>query len=142
MATDIELHPGDKIIFKPQSIHRVRFGGKVRGGALTLTSFSDVQKILDFDAGLFEAKDDFFRAGAAQQVSATVKANADTSGVPEFFFTCGANAVHGDQMVTIALKIAAGASSGTFEVTTKNVPAPHSWQIKTPLGDTKDLARP
>jgi signal peptidase I len=147
---DLTLHPGDTITFSPLTVHRVRFGGSVtqNNANLSLTSFGDIQKVLNIDpiSPPFETVGDFVRAGQGQKVTATVKPDALTSGVPEFLFTCGFNQTHANEMVTVSFKIVA-APAGTpqrqVQITTNNdPPAPnHRWVLKTPGGD-KSLTRP
>jgi hypothetical protein len=143
---DLTLRPGDKIIWSPSGVHRLRFGGKVRTDTITLTSFADVKKILDIDPinPDFATVGDFVRAGAAQKVTATVKADAHTSGVSEFFFTCGVNSDHANDMVTVSFKIAAPQQGGNAQSRTAEIDAvdgPRRWRLKTTEGEKK-LTRP
>jgi plastocyanin len=113
---ELTLRPGDTITWTPDPPHRVRFGGSVaHGGTLALTPFAEVEKILDITPKLTAGSDGIARAGTGEKVTATVKADADKAGVPEFFFTCGFPA-HPDIMVTVSFKIAAAAGQPARDV--------------------------
>src|SRR5258708_4661734 len=66
---ELTLRPGDTITWSPASVHRIRFGGKVRTNAadfptnnnVQLPSFTDVKKVLDIT--LTPATPDFEVAG-------------------------------------------------------------------------------
>jgi hypothetical protein len=142
---ELTLRPGDTITWRPSSVHRVRFGGKVRS-TLRLTPFADVKQVLDFSpiTPPFSVDQDFVRGESAQKVTATVNANAQTSGVPDFFFTCGFSDDHADDMVTVPFTIASPLPTPgqprNVEIITTNNPK-HRWLLKTSAGN-RTLTRP
>jgi hypothetical protein len=127
---DLTLRPGDRLSWSPSAPHRVQFGGTP--GGITLTPYSNVQKVLDISPPLTTDPQRIARAAPGATVNATVKADAATSGVAAFNFTCG---THPAQMITMSFKIAP-ASSGqqprNVEVITAN---PLRWILKTDHGD-------
>jgi hypothetical protein len=154
---ELTLHPGDTITWSPSSVHRVRFGGKVRPNTadfptnnnVQLPSFTDIKKVLDI-APInpdWTITGDIAKAGQAQKVVATVKANAHTLGVPELIFTCGFSDGHADDMVTVSFKFApplAAPATRSIEIITANGPPPpgaiHRFLLKTVAGE-KSLTR-
>jgi len=147
---ELTLHPGDTIRWTPSSVHRIQFGGKVRKDTITLPSFEQVKKVLqditlDPPTPALEVTGDIAKSAQLQKVVATVRPDAATAGVPEFFFTCGFNNTHGNDMVTVSFKFApapAGAKPRTVEIiTTNDPPAPnHRFLLKTAAGE-KSLTR-
>jgi hypothetical protein len=106
-AAERALRVGDTITWTPQGPHRLRFGGSVtHNGPLALTTFSDVQKVLEnFNPPPPPAgADGVVSWPAATKVTAKVKADTGTPAVAEFFFTCGFPA-HSSQMVTAPFKV-------------------------------------
>jgi hypothetical protein len=99
---------------------------------VNLTSFSDIQKILDLNppppppdpSGIVSY-------AAGQVVKATVKPNAVGS-VTEFNFTCGF-VPHYGLMVTVPFKIVAGQSPKNLQIETPGI----FWALKTPQGDQR-----
>jgi hypothetical protein len=153
---ELTLRPGDTITWSPSSVHRVRFGGKVRpdntdfptNNNVQLPSFAGVKKVLDI-APInpdWAVTGDIAKAGQAQKVVATVRANAHTLGVPELIFTCGFSDGHADDMLTVSFKFAApavpAAPPRNVEITTTNDPPPpnHRFLLKTAAGE-KNLTR-
>src|SRR5262249_7599853 len=138
---DLTLRPGDTIRWPPSPPHRVRFGGTVthNNTSITLTSFSDVQKVLDISPPLSADPQGVAVAAAGATVTAKVKDNAATGGVPAFFFTCGFPP-HTGLMVTVPFTIAQsdGRPVRNVQIVSGD---PHKWLLKTPQGD-KDLLRP
>jgi hypothetical protein len=161
---ELTLRPGDKITFSPQTVHRIRFGGKVRPSAVKfptnnnvqLHSFATIKKVLDFAPMTpdFQVTGDIAKAGQAQKVVATVKADAHTQGVSEISFTCGFNDSHADDMVTISFKIAAplpppappapAPAARNVEITSTNNPPPpnHRFLLKTSAGEKSLTLKP
>lgn len=156
---ELTLRPGDTITWSPSSVHRVRFGGKVRPDSadfptnnnVQLPSFTDVKKVLDIApiAPDWTITGDIAKAGQAQKVVATVKANAHTLGVPELIFTCGFSDGHADDMVTVSFKFAPplpapAPAPRNIEIITANGPPPsgaiHRFLLKTGAGE-KSLTR-
>jgi plastocyanin len=141
---DLTLRPGDTITWSPNAPHLVRFGGTVthKGAQVVLTPFSDVQKVLDISPPpLTVDAQGVALAGSGQKVTATVKTDAPTSGVAEFFFTCGF-VPHTGLMVTVPFKIAASSGQPARNVQIVSVSAgTPRWVLKTPQGD-KNLTRP
>jgi plastocyanin len=137
---ELTLHPGDTITWTTSGPHRLRFGGSVthNGAPLTLTSFADVQKVLDITPPLTADAQGIARAPSGTTVTAKVKTDAATQGVSEFFFTCGFDP-HKDLMVTVSFQIAAssGDAPRTLQINSANPPR---WVLKdTP---DKNLTRP
>lgn len=138
---DLILRPGDTITWSPSAPHRVRFGGTVTtpNGTVTLTPFGDVQKVLDISPPLTADAQGVALAPTGAQVTATVKAGAATSGVSEFFFTCGFN-LHTGLMVTVSFKIA---PARNVEIVSADNPP--RWLLKPPPPPpqgNKKLTRP
>jgi hypothetical protein len=154
---ELTLRPGDTITWSPSSVHRVRFGGKVRPDSgdfptnnnVQLPSFTDVKKVLDIAPITpdWTITGDIAKAESAQKVVATVKANANTLGVPELIFTCGFSDGHADDMVTVSFKFAPplpAPAPRNIEIITANGPPPpgaiHRFLLKTDAGE-KSLTR-
>jgi hypothetical protein len=148
---ELTLHPGDTITWSPGNPHRVRFGGTVvhKGNMITLPSFATVKRVLDLvlmpATPPFDEMGDIARSATApQKVIATVKANADTEGVMELFFTCGFNETHANNMVTRSFKFAAqvpGQHRDVEIITAGVAPPDHRFLLRTPAGE-KNLTRP
>src|SRR5438093_7676467 len=87
---ELTLRPGDIITLAPQPPHRVQFGGTVTHNnvTVTLTSFGDIQKILDVSPQLAANPQGVAVAGVGVAVTGKVKTDAPTSGVMAFAFTC------------------------------------------------------
>jgi hypothetical protein len=141
---ELTLRPGDMITWAPNAPHRVRFGGTVNhsGANLVLTPFADIQKVLDISPALTADAQGVATTPdpGGQKVSAKVKDDAASSGVTEFFFTCGFP-FHTGIMVTVAFKVApkdAAQPPRDVQIVSINPPA---WILKTPTGDKK-LVRP
>src|SRR5690349_1253541 len=89
---ELTLHPGDTLTWTTTAPHQLRFGGSVtHGGPLALTPWTDVQKVLDVQQSPTVDGQGVARWPSGTPVTATVKADAATSTVKEFFFTCGFN---------------------------------------------------
>jgi hypothetical protein len=114
---------------------------------LSLTPFADVQKVLgDFNPNLSaDAGGIATTAQGGVKVTAKVKADAATSGVSEFFFTCGF-LPHSNQMVTVSFKIAPSTGQAPRNVQIVSAPDPPlRWVLQTTPGDPKgdrSLKRP
>jgi hypothetical protein len=138
---DLTLRPGDTITWAPSPPHRVRFGGTVsHNGNLALTPFADVQKVLNISPALVADAQGVALGDTGATVTATVKSDAATSGVSEFFFTCGFPP-HTGMMVTVPFKVAppiAGQPPRNVQIVSANPPR---WVLKTAQGDKK-LTRP
>jgi hypothetical protein len=137
---ELTLRPGDTITWSTSGPHRLRFGGTVtHGGAnLSLTPFADVQKVLDLNPALSAGPDGVAMGGVGATVTATVKANAATQGVAEFFFTCG-HVPHNGIMVTVPFKIDAsgGQPARNLQIVSANPPR---WVLKD--APDKNMNRP
>lgn len=135
---ELTLRPGDTITWSPTAPHRLRFGGTVTHNNIEvkLTPFSDVQKILDVSPALKADAQGVALAETGAKVTAKVKADAATSGVSEFFFTCGFTP-HTGLMVTVPFKIAPskGEPARNVEIVSANPPR---WILKS----DKKLTRP
>src|SRR5262249_20603649 len=118
-----------------------------------LPSFTDVKKVLEIAPITpdWTVTGDIAKAGQAQKVVATVKANAHTLGVPELIFTCGFSDGHADDMLTVSFKFAAppappapAPAPRNIEIITANGPPPagaiHRFLLKTAAGE-KSLTR-
>jgi hypothetical protein len=159
---ELTLRPGDTITWSPDSVHRIRFGGKVRTNTakfptnnnVQLPSFTDVKKVLDIapiDPD-FEVTGDIAKAGQLQKVVAKVRANAHTLGVPGLIFTCGFSPSHGDDMVTVSFKFAAPlppapapAPRNIEIITADGAPPPnaiHRFLLKTAAGEKSLTLKP
>jgi hypothetical protein len=148
---ELRLRPGDTITWSPSNLHRIRFSGTVvhKGNMITLPPFGMVKQVPDLV--LMPASPPFEEMGNVaksatfpQKVIATVKANADTQGVMELFFTCGFNDIHANNMVTRSFKFAAPVPGQHREVeiiTAGLGPPDHRFLLKTPAGE-KNLTRP
>jgi hypothetical protein len=158
---ELTLRPGDTITWSPASVHRVRFGGKVRPNTtdfptnnnVQLLSFTDVKKVLNIAPITpdFVVTGDIAKAGQAQKVVATVKADAHTQGVPALIFTCGFSDGHADDMVTVSFKFAPplpapAPASRNIEIITANGPPPpgaiHRFLLKTAAGEKSLTLKP
>jgi hypothetical protein len=157
---ELTLRPGDTITWSPSSVHRIRFGGKVRpdkgdfptNNNVQLPSFTNLKKVLNITTPIdsdFAVTGDIAKAGEAQKVVAAVKADAHTLGVPELIFTCGFSDAHADDMVTVSFKFAAPLPGPTptprnIEIITANGEPPpgaiHRFLLKTAAGE-KSLTR-
>jgi hypothetical protein len=84
---DRVLRPGDIIQWTPAGPHKLHLGGS------GLTSVNDVDKILTISPAPAIDQGGVREWKPAQAVTATVKDNADTQGVAQFIFTCGAHLV-------------------------------------------------
>jgi hypothetical protein len=82
---DRVLRSGDKIQWMPAGPHKLQLGSS------GLTSLADVDKILTISPPPATDANGVRTWNAAQPVTATVKDNADTAGVANFIFTCGAH---------------------------------------------------
>jgi hypothetical protein len=137
---ELILRPGDTITWTPSSPHRLRFGGTVThsGAPLTLTPFSDVQKVLEINPPLTADSTGVALGGTGAVVNATVKSDAATSGVAEFFFTCGFPA-HTGLMVTVPFTVQArnGQPQRNVQIVSANPPR---WILKD--SPDKKLTRP
>jgi len=136
---DLTLRPGDTITWSPSMPHRVRFGGTVthNNTQVTLTPFSDIQKVLEFSSPLSADPQGVALADSGVAITAKVKSDAATSGVPEFFFTCGFIG-HTGLMVTIPFKITPsdGRPARNIQIVSANPPR---WILK---GEDKNLNKP
>jgi hypothetical protein len=85
--TDRVLRPGDKIrwVPDPQSPHKLQLG------STGLTSLADVDKILTISPAPTTDSNGVRIWKPGQAVTGTVNDNADTAGVANFIFTCGAH---------------------------------------------------
>ena len=139
-AEELTLHPGDTITWTPSSPHRLRFGGTVThgGSSLTLTAFADVQKVLNISPSLTVDSDGIALGGTGETINATVKSDAATSGVTQFFFTCGFP-FHTGLMVTLPFTIQAnsGQTPRNIQLVSANPPR---WVLKD--SPDKKLTRP
>jgi hypothetical protein len=127
---DLTLHPGDNIVWSPSAPHRVQFGGTP--GGVPLTPYPDIQRVLDISPPLTADPQGIARAAPGATVSAMVRADAATSGVAAFNFTCG---THPTQMITMSFEIApasSGQQARNVQVITGN---PLRWILKTDHGD-------
>jgi hypothetical protein len=148
---ELTLRPGDTITWSPENPHRIRFGGSVvhGGNMVRLPSFDTVKKVLDIvlmpTMPPLEVTGEVAKSATApQKVVATVIADAHMAGVTEFFFTCGFNEPHANNMVTVSFKFAAPISGQrrNVEIITAEVfPPNHRFLLKTPAGEKK-LTRP
>lgn len=134
-SEDLTIRPGDTITWSPVG-HQVRFGGSVthNGATLALTPIDAVKKVLDLNPPPPNPEPaGFVRYDHGVKVVATVRADAATSGVSEFFFTCGFDP-HFDLMVTVPFKIqpADGQPTRNVEIVSADPPR---WVLKTPQGD-------
>jgi hypothetical protein len=136
---DLTLRPGDTITWSPSPPHRVRFGGTVthNNTAVQLTPFADVQKVLDINPPLSADPQGVTLAEVGATVTAKVKNDAATAGVPEFSFTCGFPP-HTGLMVTIPFKImpSDGRPARNIQIVSANPPR---WILKA---EDKNLTRP
>jgi hypothetical protein len=151
-SAELILRPNDTITWTVSGPHRLRFGGSVsHGGApLALTTFADVQNILDLNPTLTADGSGVAlgpTAPAGGEVKVTGKVKASAAAGAEFFFTCGFPP-HNGLMVTRSFKIAAadGQPARQIEiVAAPHVPPPPGggprWLLKTAAGD-KNLTRP
>jgi hypothetical protein len=137
---DLTLRPGDKITWTPSPPHKIRFGGPavMHGGkSVALSSFTDVQKNLTLQPALTADAQGIATTPGSTPVTATVKADAATSGVPGFNFTCGF-APHYGLMVTVPFTIAAQTSPPQPAKTLQIEPAGGPiWILKTAKGDKR-----
>jgi hypothetical protein len=138
---ELTLRPGDTLTWTTAAPHRLRFGGTVThdGKPLSLTSFADVQKILDLSPAPTVDAQGIARWLAGAKVTAKVKTDAAKQDVKEFFFTCGFDP-HATIMTTVSFTIAAAGAAPPrmVDISSGNPPR---WVMKTPSGD-KDLKRP
>ena len=141
---DLTLRPGDTVTWTPSRPHLVRFGGTVNigGESLTLTPFADVTQVLeDFSPRLTAGPNGIATAPAGASVSATVRDDAPSHEVSEFFFTCGFRP-HVNRMVTVSFTIAPsieGHAPRTIQIESAN--GPFRWLLR--IDDrTLDLTRP
>jgi hypothetical protein len=147
---ELTLRVGDTITWTPQAPHRVRFGGSVNhNGPLALTTFSDVQKVLEnFNPPPPTAgADGVVSWPAATTVTAQVKADTGTPAVTEFFFTCGFGP-HGNPMVTATFKVEPalpGQPARNIQIISAHDNAPIRWVLQTTPGNAtgdRSLLRP
>ena len=138
---ELTVRPADTLTWTTQAPHRLRFGGSVthNGKPLALTPFADVQKVLEFSVAPTVDAQGVAKWPSGTPVTATVKKDAATSGVKQFFFTCGFDG-HMNSMVTVSFTVAARASEPVRKVAIASG-MPPKWVLKTPSGD-KDLKRP
>ena len=143
-AEDLTLRPGDTVMWNPSGPHLLRFGGTVNvgGESITLTPFADVVQLLEhFDPPLTVAANGIAMAPRGTPVSATVRDDAPSQEVTQFFFTCGFRP-HVNRMVTIPFTIAPiveGRAPRDIQIATAN--GPFRWVLR--IGDrTLNLARP
>ena len=136
---ELTLRPGDTLTWTTQSPHRLRFGGSVthNGKPLPLTLFADVQKVLEFNVAPTVDAQGVAKWPSGAPLTATVKKDAGTTGIKEFFFTCGFD-MHANVMVTASFTIAARGSEPQRKVEIASA-SPAKWLLKP--GD-KDLKRP
>jgi hypothetical protein len=145
-AAELTLRVGDTITWAPQGPHRLRFGGSVNNGALALTKFSDVQKVLgNFTPPPPDASaDGAVSWPAITKVTTKVKADSGTPAVTEFFFTCAA---HMDAMVTVPFKVESalpGQPARNIQIVSAH-DLPLRWVLQTTPGNTtgdRSLRRP
>jgi len=108
---DRVLRPGDTIQWVPAGPHKLQLG------SAGLTPVADVDKILTFSSAPASDAGGVRVWKPAEAVTATVKDNADTLGVANFIFTCGA---HPPQMksqpFTIESKPAGQSTTRTFRI--------------------------
>ena len=143
-SEEVTLRPGDKITWTPTNPHRVRFGGTitVNDAEVRLTSFSDVQKVLkDFNPQLTVDAEGIALGPPGGKVTATVREEADQSGVSSFFFTCGFPP-HRVAMVTTDFLIAPGSGNNhARDVQIRSSNNPLAWMLRGADGD-RPLTRP
>lgn len=136
-VAELILKPGDKITWTVNSPHRVRFGGAVvHGGApFVLTSFSEIEKLFDFQPALTAGPDGVALGPTGQnvKVTATVK-NSAVAGTT-FAFTCGF-APHNNSMLTVPFKIAAPDGQPVRQLEIRSEMPPR-WLLKAAAGDKK-----
>ena len=146
---ELTLRIGDTITWKPETPHRLRFGGSVtHNGPLALTKFSDVQKVLEnFDPPPPPAGADGVVSWPVTKVTAKVKADAGPPAVTEFFFTCGFGP-HNGPMVTATFKVEPalpGQSARNIQIVSAHDNAPIRWVLQTTPGSAtgdRSLRRP
>jgi hypothetical protein len=138
---ELTVRPGDTLNWTILSPHRLRFGGSVtvNGKPLALTSFADVQKVLDLSPAPTVDAQGVAMWAVGAEVTGTVKKDAPASGVKEFFFTCGFDP-HAPMMVSVSFTVAAAGTAPARMVDISSA-TPPKWIMKTPLGN-KDLKRP
>ena len=142
-SEDLIVRPGDTITWSPAGTgHQVRFGGSVthNGATLALAPIDEVKKVLDLNPPPPNPEPaGFVRYAHGEKVVATLRADAATSGVSEFSFTCGFDP-HFDLMVTVPFKIEPtnGQPARNVEIVAANPPR---WVLKTPQGN-KTLTLP
>jgi hypothetical protein len=133
---DLALHPGDTITWTPVTPHKVRFGGVA--GTVTLTPFSDVQKVLkDITPSLTADSQGIATTPAGGvKVTATVQLDASVPNGSEFFFTCGVPQ-HSAGMVTVPFKVTprTGQPVRNVQIVTPD-DGSRKWILKTDHGDT------
>jgi len=107
--------------------------------AVVLTPFADVSKLLTLDPALV-VEQGIATADAGKKVTATVKDGAASSGVAEFFFTCGFPA-HNTLMLSKSFKIVASSGQAPRDIQIVNAASGNPrWILKTSGGD-RNLSR-